>query len=512
MAFESILFSGTTGVSTEEPLEQPEFFVDLNLDQVVNAAMAGRQEEYNLKPHFYTSLRDIDAIRYRQEIMRDLEDATLFASVNAFARKMHWVRVHMAMANQLDWKHNKQGWFVETVMTYCDAIGQLSRDLASLVLESRGFVAFREYLAGYAGSEQFASLCAESRRVQESLSALRYCLTIAGSRVKVRRYESESDYSAKVERTFERFKQGAVKDYRFHYHTDVGMNHVQARIAELVARLYPDQFADLDRFCAKNTGFLDRRIVDFDREVQFYVAYLDYIAPLKRAGLPFCYPEIVAATKEIYDYDGFDLALASKLTAEKMPVVRNDFHLKGNERVFVVSGPNQGGKTTFARMYGQLHYMAGLGCPVPGSGSQLFLFDRIFTHFEKEEEITNLCGKLQDDLVRVRLILGRATPNSLIIMNEMFTSTTLRDAIFLSTRIMERILRMDALCVWVTFVVELASLSEKTVSVVSTVAADNPAHRTYRILRQPADGLSYALSIAEKYRLTRDQIGEHVNP
>jgi DNA mismatch repair ATPase MutS len=328
----------------------------------------------------------------------------------------------------------------------------------------------------------------------------------------VRRYDSESDYSAEVERTFERFKQGAVKDHRFDYRTDVGMNHVQARIAELVARLYPDQFADLDRFCAKNMAFSDWKIMDFDREVQFYVAYLDHIGPLKRAGLPFCYPKIAATTKEIHVYDGFDIALASKLAAEKMPVVRNDFYLKADERVFVVSGPNQGGKTTFARMLGQLHYLASLGCPVPGSGSRLFLFDRIFTHFEKEEQITNLRGKLQDDLVRVRLILERATSNSLIIMNEMFTSTTLRDAIFLSTTIMERVLRLDALCVWVTFVVELASLSGKTVSVVSTVEVDNPAHRTYRILRQPADGLSYALSIAEKYRLTRDQIRERVKP
>jgi DNA mismatch repair ATPase MutS len=508
MDFESILFVGKPGATSEETLEQPEFFVDVNLDQVVNATTAGKQEEYNLKPHFYTSLQDIDAIRYRQEVMRDLDNDALLDRIKAFAQSMHRMRLHLTLSNKLDWKQNKQGWFLETVLTYCDAVIRLSQHLESQNLESRGFIAFREYLAVYSRSDRFASLCAEARRLVETLSSLRYCLIIAGSRVKVRRYESESDYSVEVERTFERFQQGAVKDYRFEYYTDVGMNHVQARIAELVARLYPDQFADLDQFCAENVAFLDRRIVDFDREVQFYVAYLDYIAPLKRAGLSFCYPEISAARKEIYECDGFDLALASILTAQKAPVVCNDFHLEGSERVFVVSGPNQGGKTTFARMFAQLHYLASLGFSVPGSRSRLFLFDRIFTHFEKEEEITNLRGKLQDDLVRVRQILERATPRSLIVMNEMFTSTTLRDAIFLGTTIMNRILGLDALCVWVTFVVELASLGEKTVSVVSTVAADNAAHRTFRILRQPADGLSYALSLADKYRLTRDQIRE----
>jgi len=509
MTFHSILFEKTEDSITKETLEAPVFFVDLNLDQIIDAITARRQE-YNLKPFFYTSLNDIEAIKYRHEIMRDLENEILFAHIKSFAQKMRTMREHLAQADKLHYKYQKEGWFLDAVEIYCDAVNCLVHDLSLVDLKSCGFLALREYLANYSNSDLFTSLLAETKNLKADLSTIKYCLRLKDNSINVRKYESETDYSAHVEQTFEKFKQAAVKDYRVGFSTWPDMNHVEAKVMDLVAQLYPDIFSNLDNYCAKNSNYLDETTGIFDREIQFYIAYLEYVAIFKRAGLKFCYPQISNKGKEVYDYEGFDLALAYKLITEKSSVVCNDFSLKDKERIFVVSGPNQGGKTTFVRAFGHLHYMASIGCPVPGREARLFLFDRLFTHFEKEENIKDLRGKLEDDLVRIYDILNQATSNSIIIMNEILTSTTLNDALFLSKKIMEKIIQLDLLCVWVTFIDELASFSEKTVSMVSTIVPENPALRTFKILRKPGDGLAYAVSIAEKYRVTYNYLKERL--
>ena len=509
MTFHSILFERTVGSIQEETRDAPDFFVDLNLDQVLDAITDGRQEYY-LKPLFYASLHDIDAIEYRHEILQDLEHQELYEHMRAFAQKMRTMRKQLAQAEKLSYLYQKERWFVDAVETYCEAVTGLVQDLTHTTIQSRGMLAFRDYVTSYADSDRFTSLQAETKALKADLSAITYSLLIRGNSVQVRKYEAESDYSVDVAETFAKFKQGAVKDYLVKFSNGSHMNHVEAHILDLVARLYPDIFSHLNEYCAKNGAYLDATLATFDREVQFYLAYLEYIARFKRAGLPFCYPHLSTTNKGVSVSEGFDVALATKLVAVSSPVVCNDVSLSGKEHIIVVTGPNQGGKTTFARAFGQLHYLASIGCPVPGKEAHLFLFDRLFTHFEKEETITDLRGKLQDELVRIHHILEHATPDSIVILNEMFTSTTIHDAFFLSKKIMEKILQLDLLCVWVTFIDELASLGEQTVSMVSTVVPENPALRTFHIVRRPADGLAYAKAIAEKYRLTYDGVKERI--
>jgi len=507
--FHSILFERPADRTGGDALHEPAFFRDLNCDQIVDAVTAGR-DEYRLKPFFYALLPRLDAITYRHEVMRDLERGPLDERVNSFAKKMREVREHLAQTQKMFYREQKEAWFLDGLKMYCDVIKSFAAELADCDLRSQGFLAFRSYLEAYSHSSALNAILSQANALKADLAVIEYCVLIRGSAFTVRKYDLEADYSADVAETFEKFRQGATSDYRVKFSVNADMNHVEAKIVEFVAKLYPDIFKRLADFCARNADFIDKTVARFDREVQFYLAYLEYMAPLRQGGLQFCYPTVSATNDDVYDVDGFDLALAHKLTDAKATVVGNDFHVKGRERVIVVSGPNQGGKTTFARAFGQLHYLASIGLPVPGREARLFLFDQMFTHFEKEERVENLRGKLEDDLVRIRDILTRATPRSILVMNEIFTSTTIQDETFLSEKVMEVIVRLGLLCVWVTFVDELASFGPQVISMVSMVTPDNPAVRTFKIVRRPADGLAYAMAIAQKYGLTYDLVRKRI--
>jgi len=143
---------------------------------------------------------------------------------------------------------------------------------------------------------------------------------------------------------------------------------------------------------------------------------------------------------------------------------------------------------------------------VPGSSASIPLADRVLTHFEREEHVENLRGKLADDLVRVRSMLERATPQTVLIMNETLNSTTLTDARFLGEKLLDRIARIGARCVYVTFVDDLAAIDDGIVSLVGGVTTGSEEVRTYKIVRRPADGRAYAVALAERYGLTSEQL------
>lgn len=504
MVFNSILWPDGKVANLAE--EDPDFFVDLNIDQIINGIIAA-YGEYNLRPLFDTVPESLDTVRYRQDVFRDLKNPDNFALMKDFSARMKSVYVRLSGIEGLS-EYQKQSWLLEAALLYFDTVNYLAGKLEDSDLNSSCLGSLREYIKSLVHSDAFRLASEEATSVKAALSAIRYEMSIGSSRVTVRKDRGRKNYNEIVREAFGKFRDSEKPGKNPRRFNDSSSNHVEIAVLELVARLFPEEFRALASFYDNHRDFIDPTVAQIYTEMQFYISYLEYISPVKKKGLKFCIPEM-GTGRDIYCLQSFDLALAHKLCSSGSMVIANDFRLSGDENTMVVTGPNNGGKTTFARSIGQAHFLAALGLPIPGTEAKLFLVDSIYTHFEKSEDPENLKGKLEDDLVRMRRILDSATERSLIIINEMLSSTTSKDAIQIGRRIIDLIRKKNSICVYVTFLDEFARING-AVSMVSQVDPSAPEIRTFRVVRSEPNGLAYARAIAEKYGLTYEKIAGRI--
>lgn len=501
--FTSILHLRT---GAKVPPQREDSLRDLALDQAFSQMC---QEAPHAALAFRTLLQTVDEVQFRHAVFRGLENGELRAATDSFLKGMAACRHQDARSEKA--KHPYQADFLHlsAATNYVEVVGAfqsaLTTILPALKLESQGWTQLSTYLAEYCSAPAFTALARETLEVQKDFTDLQINILIRGGKVTVAQTDSEEDLAQSVLETFERFQQrGATEPDPVP--SKPKFDQVQAWILARAALLHPEPFARLKSFRRATDLYRDRVLDRFTEEVRFYLAYLDYVAPLRQAGLSLCYPKVSADTKDFRVSGGWDLSLAAQRVAGGKPVVTNDVSLAGDERILVISGPNQGGKTTAARMFGQVHHLAALGCPVPGNESRVFLCDHVFTAFEREENLDSLESRLSGEVKHLHNLFAEATSATVFVINEPFGSTSLHDAQILTRDLFGRISDLDSLAVCVTFIDELSRLSNKTVSMVSAVDPKTPALRTFRIERRVADGQAHAHALAAKHGLTFEQI------
>lgn len=490
------------------PSDAPELAasrVDLHLDQVFDAVL-GDDDPDDLRAHFHALLPTPDDVAYRHEVFRDLGDPDLRAAVEAFARGVTRLRTLGRWTPQARRPRRAQRLHLDAASLYVSAVQALAQAFARTPPTSRALRGVEAHLRRHVAGPAFQALLTDTHGLKRDLDAITYALTILEDRVHVRRARDRNDYAADIERTFRRFRRHEAPAALPERIEVTEMSDVEAGVLDLVARHHPSTFAALDAFARRHPTFVDPVLDRFGSEVRFYLAYLAFTERLAPLGLRFCLPDVVTSDAEIVALGAFDVALAESLREEHGRVVCNDVRLAADERVLVVTGANQGGKSTFARAFGQLHYLAALGCPVPARGARLPLCDRLLTHFERDEDLRTLQGRLGEELLRLGALLERLGPRSVVVMNEAFASTASDDALALGRATLERILAADAIGLMVTFTEELAAADPRVASVVASVDPSDPAQRTFRLERRPADGRAHAVAVAHAHGLTYDAL------
>jgi hypothetical protein len=188
-------------------------------------------------------------------------------------------------------------------------------------------------------------------------------------------------------------------------------------------------------------------------ELAFYVGCLNLHGQLSAQGEPACFPQPTARDERRHSAVGlYDVCLA--LTVGRA-VVGNEVNADGKDLV-IITGANQGGKTTFLRAIGLAQLMMQCGMFVSADAFSANVCERIFTHFKREEDVGMNSGKFDEELSRMSDIADNITPDSLVLFNESFAATNEREGSEISRQIVSALIERHVKVVFITHQYEFA--------------------------------------------------------
>jgi DNA mismatch repair protein MutS len=263
-------------------------------------------------------------------------------------------------------------------------------------------------------------------------------------------------------------------------------------------------------------------------ELAFLLGGVRLVERLRAAGLPTCRPQVLATELRSTELDdAYDPVLALRLLrtdAASPTVVTNPVvFAPAPARVWVLSGPNRGGKTTFTRAVGLGHVLGQAGLHIAARSARLSSADAIYTHFPSRESTRPGMGRLDDEAERLGAIFRQATPHSLVLLNEALAGTTSFEALELARGVVRGLRFLGARAIYVTHLHELgAAVADINATTpgdapVGSLVADPEAApgaaghvqvRTYRIRPGAPHGQSFAADIAEQHGISFPQLVE----
>jgi DNA mismatch repair protein MutS len=282
---------------------------------------------------------------------------------------------------------------------------------------------------------------------------------------------------------------------------------------------------ELKRFSRINT----RMFANIRDEVQLCLVTLRLVNRLQELGMSVCRPEIAPREERTYRVTGnYNIHLALHMGKQELDVpssiIPNDIELDDDGRIVILTGPNQGGKTTCLQCIGLSQLFAQAGLFAPGTSARISLVDNILTHYPIEERsLQNDSGRLGDEAIRFREIFEQVTPYSLILMNESLSTTSAGESLYIARDVVKVLRMIGARAVFATHLHELAAIVDRindeveggsrVVSMVSqvdeSVDEDGLVKRTYKIVKSPPRGESFARQIAEKHGISFNQLCEY---
>ncbi|MCI7767356.1 MAG: hypothetical protein MSJ26_05150 [Oscillospiraceae bacterium] len=506
------------------------FMNDLMTDTL--ASMICRRNPQNVQKLFREMCTDLDVINYRLDALEDvMNNPKLSPSLHNAAKKLLETEEKNRGGNGSPDSFTALGDRIEMLDSYIacmEELDELSRELGSGI-RSEAFKSFFEIIGGRCKSEEFAKMKQDITELKDAFSKKIRSVTVAiNFNAEMRPVSagivSYSDKPAgEKPNVFDRlfYKNNAFSDTVVSGKLRSGLPNEDGYLSEADKAL----FDALEKLTSSYMRRLEGALKVYDRlsfsrlsmlsdQLEIFDGIAKIADTCAARGLKMCRPEFTDKPRTAELTNLFDPCFYFKAAAANSDargdelVVRNSLSMDDSGRFFVLTGANNGGKTTFLRGAGLCFLMAQTGFYVPAEGYKASLCDFIFTHFPKEEETGINASRFTTEIRDLKTISDHITENSLLLMNESIQSTTPKECAEIASELIRIFCIIGVRGIFATHITELAMMFGDIAAdpdcrsiPVSIVAAvdENSGKRLYRIGRGMPLKQSYARDIFDSF-------------
>jgi hypothetical protein len=430
----------------ELPTHAKELEEDLGLDAVLDAMARGDGYLRPLAEHvLLNSLADPDAIRYRQDALRDcLEHRDVVRELYALSVEA----LESKRKAQVMWFRDSPDALLAKAVRILEVLEEALRRLRGIAddhgadFRSEAFMRLFATLQQELDDDYLATVRHHLRELRLKRGALISASLGRGSRGTQFVLREPHDRGL-----LERLMPGGPRSYSFAIPSrdEAGFQ----ALAELRGRGINIAANAL----AQSTDHIVSFFAMLRAELGFYVGCLNLHEQLEELSEPTCVPEAADAGEVAFSASGlYDVALALHRGGQ---VVGNDV-LADDKQLVVITGANEGGKSTFLRSAGLAQLMLQAGTFAPAESFRANTCSGVFTHFKREEDATMTKGKLDEELSRMSEIAERIAPAALLLCNESFASTNEREGSEIGRQVVGAMIEAGVKVLYVTHLFDLA--------------------------------------------------------
>jgi DNA mismatch repair ATPase MutS len=427
----------------EEALTQ-----DLELSTLFSAMALGDKVLFAVaKKAVLSSLSDLDTILYRQDVLRDcMNNSSIIRdiydiAVASIAREKtgYWSLLR-------DFPDTILQRSIEVLQMFVGALKELRNiaDEHADQFQSEGFTVFFAMLKRELSDEYFATVQRHLRQLKFRDGVL--ISAELGQGNKGTNYILRKPRDRK-ENWIERILEQKPRSYTFHLHPRDESG------AKALSELHDRGINLVANALAQATDHILSFFSMLQTELAFYVGCLNLESKLEQKGEPMSFPLPVAPGERKHSFAGlYDICLALSL---EQKIVSNEL-VADKKDLTIITGANQGGKSTFLRSIGVAQLLMQCGMFVPAESFCANVCEGIFTHYRREEDTTMKSGKFDEELSRMSGIVGHLKPNSMLLFSESFAATNDREGSEIARQIVCALLEKQIKIFFVTHLYEFA--------------------------------------------------------